>query len=238
MTDRYAFAAALRTRDPGRDPRLPDVKSQSRFSIYRNNVFNALTDALLAVYPAVHRLVGEQFFRAAAAAFIEQEQARSPILARYGSGFAEFIEVLPGTQHVPYLGDVARIEYAYQCAANAADLAVCTLSELTKRQADAAVLRCVAHPAATVLSSAYPAVSIWHSQISSERNSVDITATAEWALIVRPLGIVKVVPLDPTSGRAAKVLLSGAAVAEACHDDPSQVEALVTLVRCGAVSSL
>ena len=52
-------------------PRPTDVigpakgkKAEKRFAIYRNNVISGLTEALMAAYPTVLALVGEDFFRA------------------------------------------------------------------------------------------------------------------------------------------------------------------------------
>ena len=45
----------------------PNGKSSTkRYNIYRNNVTVSLIDALAAVFPAVQRITGEEFFRAMA----------------------------------------------------------------------------------------------------------------------------------------------------------------------------
>ena len=45
--------------------------SRRRFNVYRNNRAAGLVDALRATFLAVERLVGEEFFQAAARAYID-----------------------------------------------------------------------------------------------------------------------------------------------------------------------
>ncbi len=63
-----------------------------RFRVHRNTVFASLTGALRARYPVIERLVGADFFEAAARHFIEAHPPRSPMLIEYGDGFAAFLE--------------------------------------------------------------------------------------------------------------------------------------------------
>ena len=69
------------------DELLPEV----RLNIYRNTFIGALTTALRLSFPAVHRLVGDEFFESAARIFIEEEPPRSAYLDNYGTGFPEFL---------------------------------------------------------------------------------------------------------------------------------------------------
>src|SRR5262249_40571469 len=66
----------------------PDSK---RFAVYRNNVVVGLIEALKDAFPALHRIVGDEFFRAMARAYVMVEPPRSPILLDYGAGFSDFI---------------------------------------------------------------------------------------------------------------------------------------------------
>src|SRR5215468_10266336 len=90
----HGFASALL------DPVLPipdglvgpdGEPGPKRFAVYRNNVVVGLTETLKDAFPAVHRIVGEDFFRAMARAYVVVEPPKSPILLDYGAGFADFI---------------------------------------------------------------------------------------------------------------------------------------------------
>jgi hypothetical protein len=72
--------------------------------------------ALGEVYPVCRRLVGERFFTAAATAFIRGVPSRSPDLNDCGEGFGAFLAGFPPAVALPYLPDVARLEWAWHRA--------------------------------------------------------------------------------------------------------------------------
>ncbi len=92
-----------------------------RLAVYRNNVVASLIDALATTFPVVHQLVGTDFFRAMAAVFVRQAPPSSPVLARYGDGFAAFVRHFGPAAGLPYLADVACLEFARVRAYHAAD---------------------------------------------------------------------------------------------------------------------
>src|SRR5246500_4427127 len=110
------FAAALI--DPEREtPAIvagPAGKGAARrYNVYRNNVTVSLIDALAAVYPAVQRITGREFFRAMARFHVRATPPASPLLFEYGRDFPAFIEAYEYARDLPWLADVARIERAW-----------------------------------------------------------------------------------------------------------------------------
>src|SRR5215468_10678988 len=101
-----------------------------RLSIYRNTSRIALTNALRLNYPAVQRLVGEDFFAAAADIFITKEPPRMAWLDFYGAGFPEFLHGFGPAASLPYLPDIARLERVVSCALHAADAKALAPAEL------------------------------------------------------------------------------------------------------------
>ena len=97
-----------------------------RYNVYRNNVTVSLIDALAAVYPAVQRITGVEFFRAMARFHIRETPPTSPLLFEYGRDFPAFIERYEYAQGMPWLADTARIERAWLDAYHAADAAPLT----------------------------------------------------------------------------------------------------------------
>ena len=119
-----AFAKALLDQDAG----VPDaLKGRDgsgparRFAVYRNNVYASLIDALAGRFPATVKLVGDEFFRAMAREYVEKTPPRSAVLLRYGGDFPDFIGAFPPAAAVPYLADVARLEWVWHEAYHAAD---------------------------------------------------------------------------------------------------------------------
>ena len=109
------FAAAVLD-DAGdgfaRHIRAAGLTGARRLQIYRNNVALNLTGALEAAYPVVRRLVGEEFFRYAAARYIARHPSRSGDLHEFGESFPAFLETFGPVAGLVYLPDVARLEWA------------------------------------------------------------------------------------------------------------------------------
>src|SRR2546422_3638448 len=62
-----------------------------RLDVYRSTFASVLTKAVRLSYPAVHRIVGAEFFDGAARIFIEAHPPKSACLDDYGEKFADFL---------------------------------------------------------------------------------------------------------------------------------------------------
>ena len=184
------FVASLR--NPGLPPpaslsRPGGTSPNKRFDVYRNNVVASLIEALRASFPVVERLVGEEFFKATARAYIDHEPPKSPLLFLYGRTLGDFVEGFPPAASVPYLGDIARLEWARLSAYHAADRTPVTIDRLA--QVPPEQLGDVAfqlHPSLALLSSRWPVFSIWaaSSGLGSE-DEVEMDRGEELA-VIRP----------------------------------------------------
>ncbi len=159
LTARETLPAPL-TRRAGGEP-------HRRFNVYRNNVYSSLIDVMQARFPVASLLVGDEFFRAMARVYIEQEPPRSAVLIRYGESFPSFVASFPPAQSVPYLADMAALEWAWHAAYHAADAAPLPLEELAcvADHAGDAVLKL--HPSLGLVRSAFPIVTIY--ELHAER---------------------------------------------------------------------
>jgi len=92
-----------------------------RFNVYRNNVAVSLSEALAAGYPIVKRLVGDEFFYGMASVYVSRTIPSSPVMLYYGADFPEFIAEFEPAAQLPFLADVAEIEWAWHSAYHAAD---------------------------------------------------------------------------------------------------------------------
>lgn len=220
-----AFARALTTpsapapddvqRPGGAESNAPQTK---RFDIYRNNVTVAAIDALGDSFPAVRALVGDTFFRASARAYLDQSPPRSPLLFRYGATFGDFLDGFPPAARLPYLGDVARLEFARLQAYHAADatpLAIAALGEIPPDEVAAVTFE--AHPSVCLIRSAFPVVSLWGAS-SGLLHSKDVDMNrAEDALTVRPDLDVDTRILPVGGGGFLAALLAGMTLGEAAE---------------------
>jgi hypothetical protein len=169
-----------------------------RFAVYRNNVVAGLVKAIETRFPAVEKIVGEDFFVAIARAFVVEQPPRSPLLATYGDEFADFIGAFEPARELPYLADVARIEAARTRAYHAADATPVGASELAALEANAVSgLRVDLHPSLEIVRSEYPIVTIWAMNSGEQELAPIETRSAQDALIVRPYLDMEVRLLPP-----------------------------------------
>lgn len=190
-----------------------------RYNVYRNNVVVSLIDALAAVYPAVQRITGVDFFRAMARFHIRATPPASPLLFEYGRDFPAFIETYEYARDMPWLADTARIERAWLDAYHAADadaLAAEALAAVPPE--DLPTVRFVPHPAAAVVRSIYPAVSIFSMNRTEGPVTPLCSSEAEDALVTRPAHDVIVSRLPPGGAIFLARLLEGAPLAAAAAD--------------------
>jgi hypothetical protein len=90
-------------------------------AVYRNTWLKGGIDALEANFPAVARLVGSEWFRAAAREFAEQNPPTTGALHAYGWGFDEWLAAFPPAAALPYLPAVAGLDWLWLQSFFAAD---------------------------------------------------------------------------------------------------------------------
>jgi hypothetical protein len=187
-----------------------------RYNVYRNNVTVSLIDALVAIYPAVQRITGAEFFRAMARFHVRATPPTSPLLFEYGRDFPAFIESYEYAQDMPWLADVARIERAWLDAYHAADarpLPAATLAEVPSDRLGDIIFR--AHPTTRIVRSAYPAVAIFAMNRADGPVTSLKSSAAEDALVTRADMEVEVRLLPPGNATFLASLIEGETLAEA-----------------------
>ncbi len=103
------------------DIRPGALSAERRLAIYRHNVVTNLTNALADLYPVIHNIVDAPFFREAARIFILSNPSVSGNLNDFGGHFGAFLRTYPPAAELPYLADVAALEWNWHCAFHAAD---------------------------------------------------------------------------------------------------------------------
>ncbi|MEZ5935452.1 MAG: DNA-binding domain-containing protein [Alphaproteobacteria bacterium] len=227
-----------------------DKPAKKRFDVYRNNVAAGLTQALRATYPAIEKLVGEAFFAASARIYLERHPPRSPLLFRYGEAFGDFLDSFPPAAGTPYLGDVARLEWARLQAHHAADAEPLSIDALAAYLADGSergdigTLRFALHPSLDLITSRWPIVSLWAAS-AGQGSSDDVDMKrAERALVIRPSLAVETRALSPgafafLAGLRGDMTLQQAAIeASEAEETFDLAEHLQGLFAVGAVSAI
>lgn len=213
------FAQALR--DPGAAA-ASDIGRLARhpgFAVYRNTVMKGWVDALVANYPAVSRLVGVEWLRAAAARYAREAPPCDARMLFYGERFADFLAGFEAAASLPYLRGVAQLDRLWIEAHAAPDepaLAPAQLGTL----APEALGQCMLRPHAAARWSWFddqPIYTIWE----RNRSGLDMPAELEWhgegALLVRPADAVAWVALDAAGCAFLDASAAGKCLAQAAH---------------------
>lgn len=219
---------------------------QPAFAVYRNTVMKACIDALQANYPAVTRLVGEEWLRAAAGIYVRENLPRLPMLVCYGEDFSGFLARFEPAAELPYLPGVARLERFWSEAHTAASentLDPGALARVVPEKLIGASLHLHAATRWAWFADA-PVYTIWSRNRSECADGSDITWTAEGALLTRPHDTVVWRAIDQAGCAFLDACANGSTVAESAQaaleanpeTDLSQL--MATLLEAGAFSRL
>lgn len=161
------FAATILAGDGAAPPfaTVPPERAAERIAVYRRAFFANYRNALGATYPVVRKLVGAPFFHAAVDAFVRAHPSKSGDLNVYGDAFDGFLAEYPPAADLPYLGDVARLEWAQDEANRAADATAdpdAVLAALAATSPERLPdVRLALAPACRLVASRYPVLRIW-----------------------------------------------------------------------------
>jgi len=192
--------------DPGR------LTPELRLQIYRNNILHSFTSALESVYPVVNRLVGNEFFYTMSERFIDTHPSRSGNLHDFGRELPGFLRTFYPARGLPYLADVACLEWAYHQAFHARNtLGIDTRSFEAATLAQCDSLRFKPNPAARLIDSHYPILLIWETNQDDYAGNDTITLDGQGDLI-----LVHFRRLTPGEYALLDALFSGTTLTKAC----------------------
>lgn len=230
--------------DQGNAPSsLRILAQQPGFTVYRNTVMKGCIEALEANYPAIRRLVGEEWFRAAAALYVRAHPPTDSRLLSYGDSFSGFLRDFPHAADLPYLEGVAILDRFWteaHAAGDADTLLPSVLASLTPEQLGDLVL--VPHPAARwAFFDEEPIYTLWQrNREELDGDGDDLDWRGEGALITRPAGKVQWTSLDVSGLVFLNVCHAGQTLASAAeavlehspHTDLAQL--MASLLEAGA----
>jgi len=236
------FAKALLDTTPPARADIAAIVAQPAFAVYRNTVVKGCIDALQANYPAVTRLVGEEWMRAAAAVYVRESLPQQPMLLHYGSGFADFLARFEPAADLPYLPGVARLDRYWTETHVACDEPLLDGTAIALRAAsDYFRVRLQPHAAARwAWFDDAPIVTIWSRNRSDHPADTDLDWQPEGALLTRPRDAVQWVALDHTGCAFLDACAAGATIADAAQavldeqGNAGLVRLMTTLLEAGA----
>lgn len=195
------------------------LEAAQTWAIYRRNHRGSHIAALADTYGTVLAVVGEAYFRQLARRYVDVHPSTSGDLNDYGEHFADFLDDLlpsvPGGEQLPYLSDLARLDWAWFAVLRAPAAPDDGLAGLASWPAEQRGLaRARPHPASRLLASDYPLYRIWRLANGAEAG-VDLGVGAECVLISRPGGQVTVSLLSPAEDAFLRTWFAGHSLDEA-----------------------
>ena len=208
--------------------------AQPGFSVYRNTVVKGWIDALQGNFPAVARLVGEEWFRAAAAVFATDAPPTDARLLLYGAAFPAFLEGFPPANELPHLSGVAELDRLWTLAHLAIDEPAVSADSITAL-AGADLSRVNLQPRQSAHwhhHATQPIFSLWHANRFAENDATidlsDIATRGEGAIVLRPDQAVTSHPCDSAT----------IAFLDACRDGQTITHAAASALAVAPESEL
>jgi hypothetical protein len=184
----YSIARPICSADEewqGFDPQLLQVIQQqgklgaeARLDIYAQMYCARLLEVLVEDFPRVAAILGEDRFHELGRAYVRQSPSTHPSLRNLGAHFVEFVNSHPVTTSLPFLADLARLEWARLAVFDAPNAEPLQLENLQTIPVDAwPTIRFQLIPALQTLTCAWPVQTIWKNEQFTQSDSVEPMTT-------------------------------------------------------------
>ena len=240
-----AFVAALGGAPSALSPWLPSRDAgEAGLAVYRNTIAKGCIDALAANFPTVAGMVGEDWFRAAAALFAREAPPTSAALLDYGEDFPTWLDRFPPAHDLPYLAGVAHLDRLWTetlFAAEATPLAPDAFAALPLE--DLAQARVALHPSVRFAAFDAGLPGLWAAARGGE-DALELSEEPQGLLLVRPASRVihRIIgPVDIAflaACRAGKPLAEAIDLATTADADANLQTLFAALIADGVFSGL
>ena len=163
------------------------LSAEEHINIYRSSSIGAKQKVLNEIFPVCHKLVGEEFFLYMIDEYIALTPSLSPDLGEYGEQLAKFILDFSPAKTLPYLSDVALLEWAWHKIFNCADSGTLDFEKLNESISSCSEdIAFALAPGSFLMSSAYPIHRIWefNQENYAGEDQIALTPNATYFLLV------------------------------------------------------
>lgn len=204
------FAAALHYQPSTVTADIADGQfpAEQLIQIYRNNFIISLSEILEVVYPCVKAVVGDECFSQLARQHVLTHPLQQGDVSHYGHGLYETVSSQPAlTEAVPYLTDLASLEWHLDRAAHApaidSQFPFAKLGQLT--EAKLPQLRLEVPEPTFCIDSDYPVATIWQMITDNAVEEIDLSQPESAVIQRRP---DQMMVLNTTPGATGLIRLS------------------------------
>ena len=189
-----------------------------RLSVYAGGYLARMRESLAEVYEAVRFVLGERAFTELAHAYAARHPSRDSNLSFAGRALPEFLAGAPVSRRLPFLPDLARLEWLVCQAFHAFEqppLDPARLAALPPEAWDQ--LRLSFQPSVGLAASAWPIRDIWTARRQPrETVNLELAGRSQRALVFRHGLDVRCELLDEPEFRLLAELLAGRSLGDAC----------------------
>lgn len=210
----------------GAQPKGISNAFEHRYWIYQNNVQQALIGYLASVFEACSQLVGEAFFNAMAKQYVINNHPESGDIHKYGADFSQFIDGFKPAQSVPYLADVASLEWARHRAYYANSFKAFTSQVMSEfKQEEQLALTLGFNESVCLLESNFPVNAIWRKCMEKEPDDSELSLedSENYLLICKHENTVQVIDIEPNTYLFLKELVHRKNILSAIQEVVEQV---------------
>ncbi len=196
------------------------------YALYRGNLRSTWRKVLAAAYPVTEQHVGAEFFGGLSLAYGNSQPSVNGDLNLFGEQFADFLAGFPPAAELPYLADLARLEWCMHRAEFAADCTALSSLEITAIPPEQLeVARFQMHPACSLLASDWQVLALWQAhQTGGPPLPTDMASPCQ-GVVTRARWKATLTPLSSAAHAALRKLSTGARFGEAldaaCEIEPA-----------------
>jgi hypothetical protein len=197
-----------------------DPQTARGLAAYQANGHALAERALRSVYPVIADLIGHDNFAWLARDLWHEHPPQQGDLAQWGDALPDFLDGNPQLADTPFLGDVARAEWALHRAAGAPDAAPDLPSFARLAHEDPQGLALTLAPGTTMIASTYPVASLVNAHLHGTPSLAEAgqrlrEGRAEQALIWRQGWRPRISGIDAPTVALLTALLRGADLPQA-----------------------
>ena len=214
--------AAGATAQVGLHPQGGDPGAE-RLSVYSGGYLARMEEALEEAYPAVRQVTGRRGFHALAHDYAAGHPSHSYNLSRAGIHLSEFLGTHPLTSELPFLPDLARLEWAVVEAFHSFDQPPLDPARLAAIPPEGwERIRLDFQPSVRLVSSAWPILDIWEARDKPVSEvKIALAGRPQRVMVSRQALQVRCELLDERQENALAALLSGKALGALEDLDPA-----------------
>ena len=213
----------------GDDPLNPQhgTPGPQRMAVYAGGYLSRMQSALEEVFEATHHVLGERAFHEIAEGYARRFPSQDYNLSFAGRHLPEYLKTGKCAEELPFLSDLAHLEWRVCEAFHAFDQAPMNPAQLASIAPDAYDrLQLFFQPSVGVVESAWPILDIWQARkVPREAVNINLVDRPQRVLIYRRDVQVLCEPVTASQCVLLQGLLQGRTLGEACELLANQEEA-------------